>query len=352
MAQFIVWNLHDDIRNYQEYTEKCIDLSPYHLVEYLMAEEKAEAGQIKIFLYIENENFALFPIVIRRIRLLSYMADLEDELYDMITPHEYSGIISNNKNNLLKQKLLENIVSYCENHKIIYQFHRINPFFVGLPEIYAKVGFNVIYSNSQVYVDLEQSDEQIKSGYKSNVRRNIRRALQEELQFEIAEKSKDNIVLFQSMYQKAMEILEAKNFLFFNDEYFEAIIKCPCSRLAFVRSKEHKVIAASIMLEYGNFVYYHLGCFDRNYSLQRPMNYLMHSMIMWSKREGYKIFHLGGGGKSLMQFKEGYSNARIDYYIANIVCNESDYKKISEKWKEKFPQYINAVYYPQYRYNE
>ena len=154
------------------------------------------------------------------------------------------------------------------------------------------------------------------------------------------------------MYQKAMEILEAKRFLYFNERYFQEMIKCSCSRLGFIRSRDDKVIAASIMLVYQDIVYYHLGCFDRNYALQRPMNYLMHSMIMWSKQEGYKVFHLGGGGKSLMQFKEGYSNTRIDYYIANKICDQDNYQRVCENWRKKFPQYSDEIFYPQYRYNE
>lgn len=352
MAEFIVWNLQEDVQKYKKYVENCINKTPYHLTEYLLAEEKAEDGYTKIFLCIDGENFAMFPGVIRRIKSLSYMSDLDEELYDMITPHEYSGIIANNNVELLKQILLENIICFCQENKIIYQFHRINPFMKELPEIYEKAGFDVIHSNYQVYVNLEQTKEQIESGYKSNVRRNVKRAIREGLQFEISEKSKENIAIFQTMYQKAMEILEAKHFLYFNERYFQEIIKCSCSRLCLIRSRDNKVIAASIMLVHENVVYYHLGCFDRNYALQRPMNYLMHSMIMWSKKEGYKVFHLGGGGKSLMQFKEGYSNTRLDYYIANKICAQDYYQRVCENWKKKFPQYADEIFYPQYRYNE
>lgn len=84
----------------------------------------------------------------------------------------------------------------------------------------------------------------------------------------------------------------------------------------------------------------------------RPMNYLIHSMIMWSKQQDYKVFHLAGGGKSLMQFKEGYSHDRVEYYIAVRVFKTSKYEEICNIWKHKFPKHDGVQYYPLYRYNE
>jgi CelD/BcsL family acetyltransferase involved in cellulose biosynthesis len=221
-----------------------------------------------------------------------------------------------------------------------------------MPEIYKENGYEVIHSNFQIYVDLTQTEEQIIKDYRSNVRRNIRRAEREHLKFEIAEKSLENIEIFKSMYQKAMDILEARKFLYFNDDYFKSLIVCESARLGFVRDEADRVIASGIMLLCSHTVYYHLGCFDRDYSLKRPMNYLIHSMIMWSRNNGYETFHLGGGGESLRQFKEGYSSSRINYYIADKVCDSEQYDKVCNVWKNKFPQFANETYYPLYRYNE
>lgn len=352
MIQFKVWNLRENFQEYKIYLEKCLYKTPYHLPEYLLAEEKAENDRVKVFLYEEDEKFALFPEVIRKINRLVYMRDIEESTYDMITPHEYGGIISNNDENIIKEKLIKNICDYCKKNNIVFQFVRINPYLTGLTEIFKLNGFEIIYSNSQVYIDLRQEKKKIIGEYKSNVRRNIKRAEKEGLKFEIGEKSENNIIAFQNMYQKAMKILKARKFLYFNLDYFQTLLKCNCSRLGLVKDKNDNILAAGIMLLEQDIVYYHLGCFDREYSLQRPMNYLIHSMILWSKDKNYKIYHLGGGSENLMQFKGGYSNTRIDYYIANKVCNIEKYIEICEKWKKKFQKYIDINYYPLYRYNE
>lgn len=352
MAQFTFWNLKDDTGRYRKYAEKCVEGSPYHLTEYLLAEGEAEDGDTKIFLLEENGKFVLSTGVVREINRLPYMKELGEKVYDMITPHEYGGIISNDCSNSLKQELLEKVSYYCRDNNIIFQFSRINPFFPGLPKIYERSGFELVHSNSQVYVDLDFTEEDIMVDYKSNVRRNLKRAVKEGLQFGLAEKSMANLVIFQDMYQKAMDILEAKRFLYFNREYFRQLLDCDCSKLAFVQDAEGQTIAAGIMLTGGNTVYYHLGCFDRGHASKRPMNYLMHSMILWSRDAGYGRFHLGGGGRSLMQFKEGYSSTRVDYYTASQICIPEKYKGICEIWKERFPQFAEEHYFPLYRYNE
>lgn len=351
MNQFQVWNLHDNDRKYDDYIKKCVNVTPFHLTEYLLAEAKAEDGITKVFVYQEGEMFALIPEVIRKINALPYMHDLEEEVYDMVAPHEYGGIVSNSHESKLKYKLLKGIAQYCRENNIIFQFIRMNPYLRELPMIYQENGYQVIHSNRQVYIDLRLTEEQIFYDYKSNVRRNIRRAQKEGLMFEIAGKNQDNINCFQRMYQKAMERLKARKFLYFNAEYFRDIIGCEHSRLVFVKDTDNRKVAGSILLLGNDTVYYHLGCFDWEYSLKRPMNFLMHSMILWSKREGYTTFHLAGGHKSLMQFKEGYANTRIDYYIAYKICDDAKYQEICNKWRKLFPEYANEQYYPLYRYN-
>lgn len=352
MSKFSVWSLEDDIGRYDCCLEKCEDISPFHLTEYLLAEAQAEDGVTKIFFYEEDGKFAMMPEVIRKINKLPYMGDLNEELYDMIVPHEYGGIIANCKDSGIRQKLLEESVRYCEDNNIIFSFIRLNPYFEAQPDLFTRAGFEVELNNHQVYVDLERSEEQIMKTYKSNVRRNIKRAERENLYFEIMDTDDESMRRFQDIYKRAMDILEARRFLYFNKSYFEKLSDCKCSRLAVVKDADGQIVAGCILLVLGDIVYYHLGCFDREYSQKRPMNYLMHSAIMWGKWKGYKIYHIGGGSEGLMQFKTGFSETRIDYYIVSKVIDRGKYDMVCKKWKEQFPEYEDKMFYPLYRYNE
>lgn len=351
MTDFQVWKLREDIGKYDTYVQMCNHITPYYLSEYLIAEEAAEDGETWIFLYHCGKEMALCSGVVRHVGNLSYLSDVGD-FSDMAAPHEYSGILSNSDSKQVKSGLLREMRKYCEKNHIVFEFVRINPYSKEQPKVYTEAGFTVILSNQQVYVDLGQTPEQIADGYKASVRRNVRRAEKEGLRFEIAEKNQGNTLIFQEMYENAMMILKARKFFYFNSVYFQKLIECGCSRLLFVRDREGNVIAAGVLLLEGDTVYYHLGCFNREYALKRPMNYLIHSMILWSRDRGYRVFHLGGGGESLLRFKRGYSDTYVDYYIAYRICNQDQYKRICEEWKRQFPQYANETYYPLYRYNE
>ncbi len=352
MAKFRVLDLEKDKFVYQKYLENILKKTAYHLPEYLLAEKSAENGWIKIFIYEENDEFALIPMVVKAVNSLPYLLEVNECIYDMITPHEYGGILSNSNNYGIKKKLLKEVIGYCKENRIIFQFIRVNPYLSDLVTVFRDCDYEVIHSCDQIYINLRQTEQEIIGDYKSNVRRNIRRAQSENLEFEISCKTEKNIEIFSIMYKKSMEILQAKKFLYFNKEYFRKLIACECSRLCFVKDQQGNVLAASILVLGNDVVYYHLGCFDRNCALKRPMNYLMHSMILWGKKMNYHFFHLGGGGKSLLQFKEGYSSSRIKYYIAVKICDENKYKMICERWKNQFPQYATEKFYPLYRYNE
>lgn len=351
-SNFRVWLLDENIEEYTAYAQQCDFLLPYQKTEYLLAEEKAENFPINVFLYEERGGFALYTAIVRRVNELPYMREMEGDFYDMITPHEYAGIITNTFDRNLIERLLTELLSYCRDNCIIFTFTRINPYFCKQPQLFERAGFQVYHSCAQVMVDLTGTEEDIFSRYKSSTRRNIHRALKESLSWEIAETRDKSVELFAQMYWKAMDILGAKRFLYFNMDYFKALLTCECARLFFVKDIDGKVIAAAIILLGEETVYYHLGCFDRDFTLKRPMNYLMHAIILWSKRAGYKVFHLGGGGESLLRFKEGYSPERIDYYIAVGIPNINEYEDVCSFWKERFPDLQDRQYYPLYRYNE
>ena len=184
------------------------------------------------------------------------------------------------------------------------------------------------------------------------MRYGIRRAEREGLRFDIEEKNRKNTRIFQDGYQKAMDILHASKFMYFNERYFDALMSCDCSKLAMVRDVNGATVAASIMLINEKIVYYHLSWFNRDYALKRPMDYLVHSMIMWAKENGYEVMHLGGGEESLKKFKGGFSGSRINYYIAYQICEKRKYELLCSEWRKKFPQYAEVNYYPLYRYND
>lgn len=340
--------LHDNIELYKTLLKR-VKKTIYHDVNYLLAEEKAESYPIYIFVLEESDNIVLFPSIIRKVNDLTCFRDLDNIYCDMITPHEYSGPLTDlNGTDILKKFYCE-LEFYCHKHNIIYQFLRLNPY---LDSCLCKDYIDVQLSCQQVYIDLEVSCEMLWSDYSSVTRRNIKRSEKHDLKFRELDSTNENILRFMYLYQDAMDYLKARKFFYFNETYFDSLLKNCDSKLFEVYSNKKDMIASGIVLLDDKVVYYHLGAFDRNYSLSRPMNYLIHSMILWCKNNNYTIFHLGGGGKSLFHFKSGFSKKRIDYFIGTKIYSEYIYNKLCTLWKSNYPQFSGIKFMPQYRANE
>ena len=69
--------------------------SVYFLPSYLKSVQIAEYYPIKIVVFYYHDNVAIVPFVHRRINDLPMFHSLEKDYWDIITPHEYSGIILN-----------------------------------------------------------------------------------------------------------------------------------------------------------------------------------------------------------------------------------------------------------------
>lgn len=340
--------LHDDVELYKTLLKK-VKKTIYHDVNYLLAEEKAENYPIHIFVLEESNNIVLFPSIIRKVNDLICFHNLDDVYYDLITPHEYSGPITNSFNNNILKRFYGELEYYCLNHNIVCQFIRFNPYLNN----HICGGYINTYLNcEQIYVDLEMSLEEMWVNYSSVTRKNIRRGQKSDLRFRELNCSDKNISKFVYLYQTAMKYLEAKEFLYFNKMYFEDLLKNCNSKLFEVYSNNKDMIASGILLCDGEIAYFHLSSFDRNYSLSRPMNYLFHSIIVWCKNNNYKVLHLGGGGKSLYHFKSGFSKKRINHFIGSRIYLDGIYSRLCTLWEDSYPQFANLEFIPKYRATE
>lgn len=335
MSGILAWRLRDGADRWSEVAAGGQDTTPYHLAEYLLAEEKAEDGETWCFA-LEDGRAAL-PMVVRPI---------SEGICDLITPHEYGGIIGAGSAEE-KRQLLDGAEEWAREHGAVTEFARLNPYIEGLPDVYRAAGWEVSLSCGQVSIDLRRGREELVAELEAHVRRNLKRAEKEGLRFEVAKKCAENVRAFERLYCKAMDILGAVRFLYFNPRYFDAVAACDCASLCMVRDADGNMVSGAIVLSNGKKAYYHLGCFDRQATLKRPMDCLIHSMIMHCKEAGYETLHLGGGGESLLHFKTGFSSGRVQYYTARRVCNEAAYKRLCDEWRERhekfFPMYRAGV---------
>ena len=148
-----------------------------------------------------------------------------------------------------------------------------------------------------------------------------------------------------------MERKNATEYYFFDDEYFNNIIKYYKDNIILVESiYENKVIAAGLYFTYKDVIHVHLSGTDTEYLSLSPAYILKYATAIWGKEHGYKVIHYGGGlsnseTDSLYVFKRKFANQTdFDFYIGKKIWNKDVYDKLCEiknvnKDESFFPAY-------------
>lgn len=341
--------LDEHLEWYEEYYRRASHKTIYHHPQFLMAEQKAEQYKTYLYVYEEQGRFAMLPSVKRRINDISAFSDIKEEFYDLITPHEYSGILADKYDLNFFKKLYIELKAYCVCHNIIFQFIRFNPY---SEEYKAAESMEVSYSDSQDWVacteDVLQHFQKRKAGY-------VRNAIRNGMQLIDTPKAESDIECFFSYYTKAMERLKARKFLYFNIAYFTELCKEEFVKLFLVKSSDGKEVysGAVILCDKENKrAYYHLVF--KNYEKEKvhSMEYMIFALSEWGREHGFTSLHLGGGGEQLHRFKDGCTDKRVDYFIGSAVYNRKAYQALENLFCKKYPEASGSRYLPIYRFNE
>ena len=342
-VSFYSFVLSEHIAAYETLLAEVSDYTAYHGTKYLLAEEKAEEASVKIFVYDDGKNIAFMPSVQRNIGRIDGLLQF-DGYYDIKTPHEYSGVLSNSDDG--KNIFFRALNDYCIKENIVFSFIRFNPY-RNDNEIAQKHGFDVIKSDEQIYLDLTLGTDIIWKQYKSPTRRNINRGKKSGLTAETVSGNTENVRIFYDGYKAAMDRLGAKKFFYFNEEYFFSLLQDEQHKLTFVKTGDN-VIAAGISLEDNEVLYTHLAWSNHVYSQMRPMDFLYWAWAQQGMAHGQKIMHMGGGSQSVKRFKSGISPARVDYYIGSKIFLPTIYEEICQAARNYYKN-LDDSYKPMYR---
>ena len=183
--------------------------------------EKADNGKAQIFEF-ENEygkisNQFLIREIPEKIDGKTY--------YDLITPYGYGGpIIENLTGN--KEKLIsefENEFSkYAKENNIVSEFVRFHPIIKNY-EDFGKM-YNSIYMRKTLGTNIEKYDDPVQAEFSKSSRKTIRQILKQGVTYRIIE-NPENLDEFKRIYYLNMERKSAEEYYFFDDNYFNLILK-------------------------------------------------------------------------------------------------------------------------------
>lgn len=341
--------LDETMELYQDYYDRASGRSIYHHPQYLQAEEKAEDYKIYLYIYEKNNQYVILPSVKKRINDIDIFVQEEEEYYDLVTPHEYSGVLSNVYDLDLFQEFYNQLESFCINHNIIFQFIRFNPY---SDEYKSAKKFDIQLADRQNWVDCSTD---VLEHYQKRRAVYVRAAVKKGMECREVEKNDENIECFYHFYVKAMERLSAKKFLYFNMDYFRTLCRNEFTKLFFIiDGSSQTILSGTLILCDADHkrLYYHLSFRNAEAGNVRSMEYMIYAISEWAKVNGYESVHLGGGSSSLHQFKDGCTDKRVEYYVGSRIYSPSKYKILADKFCKKYPEQKDTMFLPIYRSKE
>ena len=255
--------------------------------------------------------------------------------YDIVTPYGYGGPIIMECSDV--QKLMDSyreaFSAYCRENRIICEFIRFHLYDnVDVREHYYGETVKML---DDVIVDTTGSYDEIYMRYEHKVRKNVKKARANGLEMRI-EKSTAHLDDFLTIYYETMQRNHAKQYYYFEREYFENIEKLlPHNFIYFDVLKDGKAIATELVLYSEKYAYSFLGGTLEDYYPMRPNDFLKDAIIQWCNATGISVFVLGGGyhkDDGIYKYKRSFTPAPdVPFYVGKYIFD-----------KEKYDYFVNA----------
>lgn len=309
--------------------------------------EKIENGKVIIFNCKTKNGIITNQFIKREIPI-----KIDNNIYyDIITPYGYGGPIitecTGSKEKLL-QEYADKFSQYCKENNIVSEFVRFHPIVQNALD-FQKI-YNAICIRKTLGTNLERYEDPVKLEFSKSCRKNIRQALKKGVTYKIT-KAPDSIHDFKKIYYSTMNRNNATEYYYFEDEYFNNILKYFKENTLLVEAiYENRTIACGLYFIYNEIIHIHLSGTLTEYLYLSPAYILRYAVTLWGKENGYKLIHHGGGRSNseedtLYKFKKGFAqNTEFNFYIGKKVWNEKIYNKLCETKKvdtsiDFFPAY-------------
>lgn len=280
------------------------------------------------------EQTMLFPF-------LSRTFDYQGQtLRDFETAYGYGGPIWHQADDQFNVVALKMMVDEMKHQNYIAGFVRFHPLLANYEGF--TVG-RVIEDRKTVAIDLslEENDIWMQEIHTKN-RNVIKKGEKSGLTF-VVDNDYKYLPEFIRLYDATMDKLDAADFYYFKQQYYEEFVKTLPNSFLGVVLHEGKVVSAAIFMYEGEYGHYHLSGSDVMALKLSPNNYMLWQAALEMKRRGIKVFHLGGGttsseDDSLFCFKSRFSRHTYQFCLGKLILNEQLYQNICSDWEAMNPE--------------
>lgn len=306
----------------------------YYTEEYVKLYESASERAL-CYVFIEGDSCFLMPFLCRA---FEYKGEI---YYDFETAYGYGGPIYNTNDKTFISNAWRSFLQYARDNHYVCGFVRFHPLLnniVGF-ELYGKLYFD----RKTIAIDLSQGIEVAWMNEIHTKNRNvIKKGEKNGLHF-IVDNDYRHLEDFIRLYNSTMDKLNADNFYYFQDSYYENLgNNIKNSFLGFVEY-EGKFVAGAIFFYSLPYGHYHLAGSDCTALNLSPNNFLLWNAAKELANRGVKKLHLGGGTNgneenSLYQYKRKFSKSEYQFTFGKLMFNQEVYDSVVEHWAAKNPE--------------
>lgn len=293
-------------------------------------------SETPLLVYMETDIGRMaYPFLIRDISYSEKFKDkIERSLYfDISTAYGYGGHLIEPAEEGLRCELIDlfykNFTIFCKERNIISEFIRFSPLLKnhrGLDSV-----IETILLKKVVSTDLQLYGDPLDSEVKKRKIKDARKARERGLttSFEFSPKSLDSQI---KIYKDTMDRNEASDFYYFDDNYFDKLLKNLNDDLLLVNViLDEKIIGFELSFIYEKFIYAHIAGTISDYLKYSPNDLSTVDIIDWGHKAGYSQYLTGGGvtsdeDDSLYLYKKAFSkNSNLNFYIGKKIWDKKSY---------------------------
>ena len=284
----------------------------------------------------DGEQTMLFPFLSRT---FEYQGQY---LHDFETAYGYGGPIWHHADDQFKTEALQMMVDELKHQNYLAGFVRFHPLLANYE------GFSVgrlIEDRKTIAIDLSLDENEIWMQEIHTKNRNvIKKGGKSGLTFVVDDDFK-YLPEFVRLYDATMDKLDAADFYYFKQQYYNEFVKTLHNSFLGVVLYENRVVSAAIFMYEGEYGHYHLSGSDVSALKLCPNNFMLWHAALELKRRGVKVLHLGGGTTSaeddtLFCFKSRFSKHIYQFCLGKLVFNKNLYNEISKDWELKNPDKV------------
>ena len=195
----------------------------------------------------------------------------------------------------------------------------------------------------------------------SSCRNKVRKALKHGFTGEVRSATVQDLTQhsdFRRLYEQTMQRRGAPPLYFFEDRYYEELLKGVGSDLllAEVRDTEGVVVSATLLMRHDERLHYHLAGSDPHGAGMGSNNLMLWTATQFAISQGLKLFHLGAGvglRDSLFAFKRSFGGRELSYDVSGLIVDLEAYQEqvhVRAKEGEATPDaLLESGYFPAYR---